>query len=386
MSINRLMIEMPPREARRATRARMGLLPMLGMLLLGLVTPFAAAQQLQPVPVRFDPPTLDFGFVTPGEMHEASVTVTNTSDRPINGIRISSSCSCTTFDFDKTSLQPGESAQLGVTLTGSYAMIDRTTQIRVSADQSRFGAPAELGVRSYPNLGLVAEPHMVAGSRDGTAPIAGELTVRSVDGAPFTVKAVNFEPLNADQTPSSEQTVPYHMHGATKRHWLVVETTHPTCPFMVLPVGDGALRRESLRNARAESIQLADRREITLGYIEPGQSVEVLVPIFRTGATLSRAVSVTSRQPGLRAELVGWENQKFSHGSRQAPVYQIDARVRFTATGQPGEAFMGALNFQAEGDRSNLTVHVIGRIVEPGKGTAEPAPAPPPSLLRPPGS
>jgi len=377
--------ETPRHRTSHSACPQMGFVRAFAAMLLALLTPLAAAQPLQPVPVRFDPATIDFGFVTPGEVHQATATVTNTSDRPIDGIRLSSSCSCTTFEFDKTTLQPGETAELSVTLTGSYAMIDRTTQIRVSADQSRFGAPAELGVRSYPNLGLIAKPHMIAGSRDGTEPITGELTVSSVDGRPFTVKAVNFEPFNTSQSPASEQTVGYRMHGPNKRHWMVIETTHPTCPFMVLPVGDGALRQESLRNARAESIQLADRREITIGYIEPGQSVEVTVPIFRTGAGLDRVVRVTNRQPGLHLELVGWENQKFSHGSRQAPIYQVDAMLRITATGQPGEAFMGAFNFQAEGDRSALTIHVIGRIVEPGKGTVQPADAPPPGLLRPSG-
>lgn len=371
------------RAWRGIPREGSNLMAFLAFALTLALSPVALAQQVA-VPVRFEPARLDFGFVTPGERYEATVTVMNTSQQPIPNIRLSSSCSCTSASFGKTTLGPGESATLTVVLHASYAMIDRTTQIRFSADPQRFNAPAELGVRSYPNEGLVASPHMIAGSTDGVAPITGQITVSSVDGKPFTVKSVNYQPYSAKQAEASSQTVAYHMHGATKRHWLVIETTHPSCPFMVVPVGDGALRRESLTFARAESIQLADRREITLGYLEPGQSVELVLPIFRPAATLEKSVAVVSRQAGISAALVGWENQKFSHGSRQSPVYQVDAKVRFTATGQPGEPFMGTLQLQAEGDRTPLTVHVVGRIVEAGQGTHNnDSGNPPPGLLRP---
>jgi hypothetical protein len=356
-----------------------------GLVALLAISPAAVAQDRAVVPVAFDPPMVDFGYVTPGTRYQAEVRVTNTSSQTITPLRLSSSCSCTSASLSKTTLAPGESATMTITLTASYAMIDKTTQIRVSGDPQRFPAPAELPVRSYPQMGLVGTPSMITGTPDGGAPITGQLTVESVDGKPFRVRSVNLQPYTTPHEAAARQTVPYHMDGPTKRHWLVVETTHPTCPFLVVPVGDGPLRREAVAFARAESIQLADRREITLGYVEPGQTVEVLVPVFRSADTLNKPVSIVGSPAGTRAEIVGWTNQLHSHGPRQAPVYQIDARVRLTITGNPGQPFMGALGMQAEGDRSVLTLHVIGRIVEPGAGTprSTDGQSPPPGLLRP---
>ncbi|MGP1346198.1 MAG: DUF1573 domain-containing protein [Phycisphaerales bacterium] len=335
------------------------------------------------VPLSFEPASIDFGYIEPGSEHTATVTVTNTSQIPVTQIRPSTSCACTQVGFDRQTLGPGESAEMTITLTGSYAMIDKTVLVRLSADSSRFGNPAELPVRSFPNLGLVAKPSLLAGTPEGRSAITGFVTISSVDGTPFTLKSVDFQEVSSPPEASAEQGVECFMPLDRKKHWFVIETTHPTCPIIALPVGDGPLRREALQFARAESINLSDRREITLGYIEPGQTVRVKVPMLRPEARLQRPVTARSVFPGLKAEVVDWENLRVSPGRSRSTVYEVDAVVEITATGEPGGVFLSEIKFAAQGDPSELTIHVIGRIVEPGMGTVTPAGGAPPGLLRP---
>ena len=106
----------PQRE--RGGRAK-GLLP--GALALGLALlavgayGYLRAGVQAPPRIEVTPAALDFGEILPTEKATVEYTVKNGGGSPLEILRVSTSCGCTTAEVGKTTLRPGETTPLRVT-------------------------------------------------------------------------------------------------------------------------------------------------------------------------------------------------------------------------------------------------------------------------------
>ena len=90
---------------------------LLGLLVLALAGGYGYLRSGVPEPPRLEvtPAVIDFGEIPPTEKAVVEYTVKNTGGSPLEILRVSTSCGCTTAEVEKTTLLPGETTALHVT-------------------------------------------------------------------------------------------------------------------------------------------------------------------------------------------------------------------------------------------------------------------------------
>ncbi len=112
-------------------------------------------------PVRFDPTEVDFGTKGQNLHLEAVVKLTNTSDREVQVLSVSSDCSCTAGDPKQRKLAPGESTTMTIGMeTRLYqGAITRRLTVFTSAGSDELRVKAM--VRAFENWEVVPSPVML---------------------------------------------------------------------------------------------------------------------------------------------------------------------------------------------------------------------------------
>jgi hypothetical protein len=150
-----------------------------------------------PRSLRVDPAELDLGRMATDTTKSMSFRLINDGPQPITIQDCIASCGCTSTNCPKgRELQPGESADVTVTVTGGSRArrLEKTVTIRVVGEQSVI-APVLADVIAY----VVVEPQ-IANPQENPD---GKLTIRSTDGQPFRITGMNPPLLEGLPTESS---------------------------------------------------------------------------------------------------------------------------------------------------------------------------------------
>ena len=112
-----MMEEPQPQPKPKPKRRSRSLGLLLGLLVLALAGGYGYLRSGVPTPPRLEvtPEAIDFGEIPPTEKAVVEYTVRNAGGSPLEIVRVSTSCGCTTAEIEKTTLLPGETATLRVT-------------------------------------------------------------------------------------------------------------------------------------------------------------------------------------------------------------------------------------------------------------------------------
>lgn len=104
------------------------ILPAVLIIILGvlvaflLIDPFAggggeeSVPSLGPAPIAFEPASVDFGNMPVGSRQSTSVRLTNTGTSPLRILATRTSCVCLSADLPMTTLQPGGTTSMALTI------------------------------------------------------------------------------------------------------------------------------------------------------------------------------------------------------------------------------------------------------------------------------
>ena len=229
----------------------------------------------------------DFGQAGQNETRKTSITLTNTSDKRVEGIYAVGSCGCNEVHLSADALDPGASAKLDVTFNTIWLAGHVTKLIRVRTKDPGRGT-LRIHQRVAITEGLVVAPHSVTfrDVRHGDKPsTAFEATWYEGAGDPFEITGVRtghakmlhtIEPVKDEKEP-------------TKRGWrititfaepavegmlsdeVIVTTSHPKHPRITLPL-----------SAHVAGHVWLQVRKLTFGAVNAGESRTTTIR-FRPG-------------------------------------------------------------------------------------------------------
>jgi uncharacterized protein len=198
------------------------------------------------------PAELDLGTFSTSETGTGSVSLQNTSDKPVTITRAKASCGCTTSDFKNgTVLQPGESTEISVTMNGKgrARKMSKTVTFTIEGFPA-LRLPVTANTLSY--VSIDKEP-IVINEETGTSLV----TLTALDEMPFRVTSMIPAIADLPQEPSAK--VELLLDWDT--FWDVVQTTkvtiktdHPLCKEVVTSIRLTAEQRQKLNKI------LSDRR------------------------------------------------------------------------------------------------------------------------------
>jgi squalene-hopene/tetraprenyl-beta-curcumene cyclase len=346
------------------------------------------AAQVAVCPVKATPALLDAGFVQPHTVVKVDATLVNPLDRPVRCIKSAPTCTCTTVDMVGKEIPAKGSITVPVSMKTSGATGEKTAAVRMMFD----GVPGVVEVKLRAEVTYPVRAWQLNPGRDGKPSkdpfinafdfkqnVAGEITVESLDGKPFSVLSVGglppvfagFDP--AKDGPRESYRVRYDFSKLACQDvpkYLVVETDRPDARLIDLRV-----RHECTRISPAFNFE--QYRE-NLGVLAPGagRDFELLIKMAN-GVRIDR---VDSLDPRLDAQLVG----------QRADTDALATTVRVTAKPTTQGMVLAALRFTGVGPdprqpvppgqpaataprQADFLVYVK---VEPTKTDAKPAVAP----------
>jgi squalene-hopene/tetraprenyl-beta-curcumene cyclase len=271
------------------------------------------ARQMAICPVKANPAQLDAGLVRPNTDVKFEAVLLNTLDRPVTCVRSSPSCTCTTVDMLGKVIPAGGTLTVPLSMRTSGATGEKTAQVVLMFKD--VPGLVELGIRAevtYPvrafqmNPGPDGKPRRdpFINAYDIKSNVAGEVTVESIDGAPFRVLSVggqpaqfvDFDPVN--QGPRESYRVRYDFSRLPCDQvpkYLVIETDRADARLIDLRV-----RHECTRINPAFSF--AQFRE-NLGVLAPGETRMFEFEIKHANGV--RIDAVNSTDPRLDSRIVG---------------------------------------------------------------------------------
>jgi ankyrin repeat protein len=181
-----------------------------------------------PSTVVLRPETLELGEIPTNDAKSGTVTLVNTGDTPRKVLDCKVSCGCTTTNCQKgKTLEPGEELEIEIKLSGGSrpTRLTKTVTFLVS-DQ----APMRMQVSGTAVSYVTVTPDKL----DPDIHPEGQLTLKSIDDTPFTIKSM-YPPIIEDfaTEASAEQTVSIDWqalrdrgHRSTK---ILFTLDHPKC-------------------------------------------------------------------------------------------------------------------------------------------------------------
>ncbi len=256
-------------------------------------------------PVRFDPPSMQFGLLAPGAVAQGTTRIYNDGPEPVRIARSITSCGCTSAErLDGRVIQPGAFTEFGTSMEMKPGLGFKKEKVTITFDGFHqpyiyfYEAEVALAVR-------VSPPFIAASVRQPNGSFVqapqGRLKVASQDGLPFSILAshgrapsyIGFDP--AVDAPRSEYSLVWNMArfaGGDIPWFWVLETDHPDAPVV-----DIRLRHSSTlpQNVAGRPWQPKGQR-VLLGEIVNSQPVQVTVKHeFNAGRT---PVPATARVRG----------------------------------------------------------------------------------------
>ncbi len=257
------------------------------------------AQAARP-PVRIEPAVYDFGLKNPNELVWADFTVHNTSSQTLFIREIKPTCKCTVPEPDSEVIPPGGQITIdaSVDLRGSLGDVKKDFRIFFEG----FAMPVDCtikGVLSYPVQISPDRPAINAVPRD----LTGQLYLRSLEGRPFRVCAVNGrEPVvlhkNSRAETATEWRIQYQLPDLTREqlpYMLLVETDHPGARMLDLKLSGTASSKRELEWLKLWKDIFVNRNNVNLGVIPKGSYADFETSIMRPDRTGPCEVSLESR-------------------------------------------------------------------------------------------
>ena len=203
--------------------------------------------------LEVSPKAVDFGEVAPASLHPATFTLANKGSVPITIVSAQPSCACTTIsDLDGKVIAPGGTIDLDAALVAPRQPIEKTSKVFIRIEGIQQPVIVELkGDTTLPIKAIPPYAEALKGTTTGT------ISLRSMDGQPFTVLSSNgekpvFVGFNSTKDPiRSDYQVAWSIAGLNCEsipRWWVFETDRADCPLVPCRV-----RNECTGSKRDES-------------------------------------------------------------------------------------------------------------------------------------
>lgn len=281
------------------------------VLLASASLPSATALQAQPFLV-LEPASLDFGNMAQRQTRDATVTLRNTGDAPMEITKVDATCGCTVPELAVTSLGPGESTVMQVQFNSQQFQGKQIKYLKIYTDSPRqrmidylVRANIEVPLTMEPAKTLIRFPQVRGGD---TATVTYSFVAK--DTSPLQIEAVDWpaawldvavRPGRDAQTVLVDFTVRADSSPGTHREALKLRTNVPEVPVVNLE---------------------ADVRVVT-DLVLNMERVNLMRP--RAGQRLSARVRVAPVTPGIEFQLT----------SAEVDIPGLEARIE----NGPGEAF-----------------------------------------------
>jgi ankyrin repeat protein len=153
-------------------------------------------------PIRFEPDPLDLGEMTADVAKTGSVTLVNTTDKPVTITKAIPGCGCTTLGWPKDPIPPGGSADIDVTLKpGAKQGVQLRKRVTFQIEGYQSQVLQVVGdVAEYVSI----EPAIVP-ARIEEAKMSEPIILTSLDGAPFKVTGVRPDVVGMYSTEASNE-------------------------------------------------------------------------------------------------------------------------------------------------------------------------------------
>ena len=282
-------------------------------------------------PLELVPPILDFGVVPPNTQVKGQVRLFNRGDSPMLILAAEPSCKCTALDdIAGSTIEPGESIELGAVLDAAPNIGPKTANIKILVD----GYPVVklLNLEAMISLPVRPIPSLINAVRGQNR--KGRLIIEAIDDVPFSICSVHgqeptylgFDP-SVDQ-PRSKYVLQYDLDTIPEPfpRYLIVETDRED-----VPVVDVYLRHESTLPQVNRRMMLSGGYRFPLGRIKQGGNTDIEIPFKDPSSPLSGVVCLL---PGVEADLIGTRREE-----TPADGIVTYALLRIT----PGPDFTGVL-------------------------------------------
>jgi hypothetical protein len=265
------------------------------------VTPPAAGA------VTVDQANVELGFITPRSTINHTFRITNTGGIPLKVMAVKPSCTCTTtINLDGKVIAPGATLEVPASMRAPAS----TGQKQVMVNVVLQGLPKVIELRM---AGEIAFPVRATTSVQGkdvpyvdadTDPsrVRGTVKLKSTDGKPFLVRAVQGQPPVVEafdpskDAPRAEYTVAYDLTSLPKvPPYLVIETDHPGARLIDLRVRHATTHIKPV-------LSLAEFRA-SAGCVKVGAVVPLDIEIKNLG--MLQVTGVRSGDPRFTATMVG---------------------------------------------------------------------------------
>lgn len=291
--------------------------------------------------IKIEPEVLDVGHVAPSSSTDRIVLLRNTSDKPIQFARVSTTCTCVTGVLLDDMVAPGETARLKVTVHAKDfpGPIDRNLSVWFMGARQ----PLQVRVKADVSLAIKAEPFFLnlAAPVDGVIPTKGVINLTALDGRPFRVLSAGGVSPTLDPDDRDTPAVSHRVHwdltdvpDDAMKPWWIIETDHPEAPIIDFRVIHPALIRKMVAS-QGPWVIAPDR--VLLPNIKPAGAMERTIRLVGVKADKIESVSVESAQ--LSVAMI--EQTKTDTG--------LEVTVRITASPKATGMIRTKLTIKADG-------------------------------------
>lgn len=204
-------------------------------------------QNAAPLALVFDPPKLDLGIMQPGVPKTGTVRITNNGTEPAQIKKAVASCGCTTPNWPREPIAPGETAEMEITLKPSLKQGQRLSK-RVTL-QMVSGTPQVVGVEGEVGLFVKVSPDFLDASKKDLEG-QGVVVLESADETPFAI--ISAEPpvlsgISEEKALRHELPIDWDAwESGGRRPSLKLTTNHPNAPELSVTVRRAISRNKPL--------------------------------------------------------------------------------------------------------------------------------------------
>ena len=190
------------------------------------------SNEVETLSISYEPLALQLGMMQPGVPKTGTITMTNNGEEPVQIRKAIASCGCTTPNWPRDPIAPGESAEIEITLKPGMKQGQKLSK-RVTL-QMVDGPPQVLKVEGEVGLFVRISPTTLDASKAAEGPAT--ITLDSADDIPFAI--VSVDPAVATQSESAkglshELTVDWEKwESMGRRPQVKIRTDHPNVPEM----------------------------------------------------------------------------------------------------------------------------------------------------------
>jgi ankyrin repeat protein len=200
-----------------------------------------------PLDITFDPPKLALGIMQPGVPKTGIIKMTNNGDAPIQIKKAVASCGCTTPNWPRTPIAPGETADIEITLKPSTKQGLKLSK-RVTL-QMMNGDPQVLTVEGEVGLFVSMEPSFLDAGKQ-TESDQQMVQLVAVDKIPFTVVSADPNVLSGvggEKKLSHDLAIDWEAwETGGRRPTVKLITDHPNAPELSVTVRRSIVRQKPL--------------------------------------------------------------------------------------------------------------------------------------------